>query len=82
MSTEHALKEVNALMNKFGFDEDERSFVVNIADNSPLLPTVVMGLATIKFTRSVAMWTKVLAVFTGFLIASTVIQVYIAFHCH
>jgi hypothetical protein len=79
--TEHCLQEVNTMMKKWGFNEDERNLVVNIGDTSDLLTPLLTGVASIKFTKSLATWTRGLTILTCILAISTAIQVYMAFYC-
>ena len=77
----HVLNDVNAVMENWGFNKDERNLVVNIGDTSPLLAPLLIGVASIKFTKSLAAWTRWLTILTCILAISTAIQVYLAFYC-
>lgn len=82
MPSEHDLPEVNAMMKQWGFNEDERKLIIDIGDNTPLLPSLLIGTATVKFTKSLETWTKRLTIFTFILAIATAVQVYLAFCCN
>jgi hypothetical protein len=72
-------KEAEKLMNKLGFDKDDKDFINNIVGDSPNLSTAISSLASAKFSKSLASLTKWLTIFTAILSLSTLIQIYITF---